>query len=139
MGITNRKGWILQGDTLEETAEKAGIDGADLKKTVALFNENFGSDKPDPLGRKQETMAPISRPPFYADERCLAIVNTQGGPKHNHRAQTLDHEGRPIPRLYTPGEWGSFFGHLYQGGSTLPEALAFGIIAGEGAAQEEPW
>jgi len=84
-------------------------------------------------------MTPILTPPFYAAGLCLAIVNTQGGPRHNKFAQTLDLEGNPIPRLYTPGELGSFFGHLYQGGSNLPEALAFGRIAEECAARERPW
>jgi succinate dehydrogenase/fumarate reductase flavoprotein subunit len=48
-------------------------------------------------------------------------------------------EGKPIPRLYAAGELGSFFGHLYQGGNNLPEALAFGRIAGERAAAENSW
>jgi succinate dehydrogenase/fumarate reductase flavoprotein subunit len=33
---------------------------------------------------------------------------------------------------------GSFFGFLYPGGSNIPEAIAFGRIAGENAA-EKPW
>jgi succinate dehydrogenase/fumarate reductase flavoprotein subunit len=41
--------------------------------------------------------------------------------------------------LYTPGEFGSFFGFLYPGGSNIPEAIAFGRIAGENAAAEKPW
>ncbi len=87
----------------------------------------------------QSQMKAIETPPFYAVELCMSIINTQGGPKHNSKAQALDMEGKPIPRLYTPGEFGSFFGHLYQGGSNLPEALAFGRIAGETAAAERPW
>ena len=57
-------------------------------------------------------------------------------PKHNGKAQTLDKDDKPIPRLYTPGELGSFFGFLYPGGSNIPEAIAFGRIAGENAAAE---
>jgi hypothetical protein len=48
-------------------------------------------------------------------------------------------EGRPIPRFYKAGEPGSFFGHLCQGGSNLPEALAFGRIDGKDAAAETDW
>jgi len=69
----------------------------------------------------------------------MTCTNTQGGPKHNGRAQTLDGENRPNPRLYPPGEFGSFFGFLYPGGSNIPEAIAFGRIAGENAAAEKPW
>jgi len=110
-----------------------------LGLTIAHYNEQCATGKADTFGRPSETMTPIQKPPFYAAELCLAIVNTQGGPKHNSLAQTIDLEGNPIPRLYTPGELGSFFGHLYQGGSNLPEALAFGLIAGEQAAKETPW
>ena len=55
------------------------------------------------------------------------------------KAQTLDKDDKPIPRLYTPGELGSFFGFLYPGGSNIPEAIAFGRIAGEHAAAEKAW
>ncbi|MEW6186919.1 MAG: FAD-dependent oxidoreductase [Thermodesulfobacteriota bacterium] len=132
-----KKGWILQGETIEALAERAGIEADNLAETITLYNRHCSDNTSDTFGRSPETMAPIAQPPFYAAELCLAIVNTQGGPKHNHLAQTLDMEGNPIPRLYTPGELGSFFGHLYQGGSNLPEALAFGLIAGECAAKEK--
>jgi len=133
------KGWILRGETIEGLAEKVGSDAETLGQTIARHNEQCAVGKEDVFGRPSETMAPILTPPFYAAELCLAIVNTQGGPRHNSLAQTLNVEGDPIPRLYTPGELGSFFGHLYQGGSNLPEALAFGRIAGECAARETPW
>jgi succinate dehydrogenase/fumarate reductase flavoprotein subunit len=133
------KGWIIKGDTLEQLAEKAGINPEALGESIEIYNEHCTAGKTDPFGRASETMGPIQKPPFYAAELCLAIVNTQGGPKHNSLAQTLDQVGNPIPRLYSPGEMGSFFGHLYQGGSNLPEALAFGLIAGQCGAKEDPW
>jgi succinate dehydrogenase/fumarate reductase flavoprotein subunit len=133
------KGWIIKGDTLEELAEKAGINPEALGESIDRYNEYCTADKIDSFGRASETMMPVQKPPFYAAELCLAIVNTQGGPKHNSLAQTLDQKGNPISRLYSPGELGSFFGHLYQGGSNLPEALAFGLIAGECGAKENPW
>jgi succinate dehydrogenase/fumarate reductase flavoprotein subunit len=54
-------------------------------------------------------------------------------------AQTLDKDDKPIPRLYSAGELGSFFGLIYPGGSNIAEAIAFGSIAGENAAAEKPW
>jgi len=133
------KGWILSGETIEDLAQKTGIDADALDQTITRYNRYCEIGEEDAFGRPFETMVPIQTPPFYSAELCLSIVNTQGGPRHNSLAQTLDIEGKPIPRLYTPGELGSFFGHLYQGGSNLPEALAFGLIAGENAANEMPW
>ncbi len=68
-----------------------------------------------------------------------AHINTQGGPKHNARAQVLNKNDKPIPRLYAAGELGSFFDPLYEGSSNLSEALAFGLIVGEHAAMLTPW
>ena len=40
----------------------------------------------------------------------------------------------PIPRLYASGEFGFLLGCLVPAGNCFPEALSFGLIAGEGAA-----
>jgi hypothetical protein len=133
------KGWIVKADTLEDLAAKTGIDAAGLKATCQNHHADFAAGKQDRFGRPADSLRSMTTPPYYAAELCLSIVNTQGGPRHNRFAQALDTEGKPIPRLYTPGELGSFFGHLYQGGSNLPEALAFGRIAGECAAKDMPW
>jgi succinate dehydrogenase/fumarate reductase flavoprotein subunit len=134
------KGWIVRAGNLEELAETIMVDAAGLSDTVVRYNAQCRGDEPREFGRPADNMEPLEGPPFYAFELCLSIVNTQGGPKHNRLAQTLDTKGEPIPpRLYTPGELGSFFGHLYQGGSNYPEAIAFGRIAGENAAAEIPW
>jgi succinate dehydrogenase/fumarate reductase flavoprotein subunit len=133
------KGWVLKENTLKELAVKAGIDPAGLEATVLKYNESCQAGKDTDFKRRPENMFPIANPPYYAAELALTITNTQGGPKHNGKAQTLNKDNKPIPRLYTAGEFGSFFGFLYPGGSNIPEAIAFGRIAGENAAAEKPW
>jgi succinate dehydrogenase/fumarate reductase flavoprotein subunit len=131
------KGWITPGDSIEALGEKLGIDPKGLRATITQHNQICREGRTNAFGRPPQYMAAIEATPFYGIELCLSIINTQGGPKHNSLTQVLDMNGRPIPRLYKAGELGSFFGHLYQGGSNLPEALAFGRIAGEQAAQEK--
>ena len=46
---------------------------------------------------------------------------------------------KPIPRLYSAGELGSMWGHIYQGATNNSEACVFGRIAGRTAAAEKPW
>ncbi len=133
------KGWILKGDTLKDLATKMGIDPNGLQESVAKYNEICRRKKDSEFGRQERSLVAINKPPFYGMELALTCINTQGGPKHNGKAQTLDKDDKPIPRLYTPGELGSFFGFLYPGGSNIPEAMAFGRIAGENAAAETPW
>ena len=53
-------------------------------------------------------------------------------------AQVVDPDGKPIPRLYNAGEFGSIYGFLYQDGGNLAECIAFGRIAGKNGAAEKP-
>jgi succinate dehydrogenase/fumarate reductase flavoprotein subunit len=133
------KGWVLKANTLKELAAKAGIDPAGLEASVAKYNEFCQAGKDADFKRRPENLFPVVTPPYYAAELALTVTNTQGGPKHNGKSQTLNKDNKPIPRLYTAGELGSFFGFLYPGGSNIPEAIAFGRIAGENAAAEKPW
>ena len=134
-----KQGWIVKANTIKELAEKIGVDPDSLTETISKYNEYCTIGEDPEFGRAKEWLVPIETPPYYATELCEPIINTQGGPKHNGRAQVLDKSDNPIPRLYAAGELGSFFGPLYQGGSNIPEALAFGRIAGEQAAALTPW
>jgi predicted oxidoreductase len=68
-----------------------------------------------------------------------ATYNTQGGPKRNGKCQIIDAFGQPIPRLYSGGEMGSFYGWMYNGGGNNAEALVTGKIAGMNVVAEKPW
>jgi succinate dehydrogenase/fumarate reductase flavoprotein subunit len=133
------KGWIAKGDTIGELAEKLGIEAQGLAETVEKFNAYCEQSSDPEFKRGPDSMSPLQSPPFYGTELGLNIINTQGGPAHNARCQVIGENNEPIPKLYAAGELGSFFGHLYQGGSNFPEALAFGRIAGRNAAMEVPW
>ena len=133
------KGWILKADNFRELAEKTGIDASELERTVSRYNGFCKNGEDSDFGRRKQLLFPLKTPPFYSAELGLTCTNTQGGPKHNGKAQTLDKDNKPIPRLYSPGELGSFFGFLYPGGSNIPEAISFGRIAGLNAAAEKPW
>lgn len=133
------KGWIVKGNTISEVAEKLGIEVEGLVETVEHYNTACERKSDPDFERKPESMEPIKVGPFYGAELGLNIINTQGGPMRNAQAQILGWNNVPIPRLYGAGELGSFFGHLYQGGSNFPEALAFGRIAGANAAGENTW
>jgi len=119
-------------------AGKINIDPKGLEETIGKFNNYCTTGRDLQFDRSKDSMAPIQTPPYYALETGLALVNTQGGPKHNKYGRIPDPDNKPIPRLYAAGELGSFFGFLYQGGSNYPEAWIFGHIAGKRAAAEKP-
>lgn len=138
------KGWIPYADTLEELAEKMGLDPAALVQTVERYNADVVSGVDTEWGRTVEEdgellSPPIVTPPFYALELYPTLLNTQGGPRRNAKSQIIDAFGEPIPRLYGAGELGSFWGIIYQGAGNNTESMVFGRVAGAELAALDPW
>jgi predicted oxidoreductase len=82
---------------------------------------------------------PFGSGPYYAIELSPSMLNTQGGPRRNARAQIVRPDGTPIPRLYSAGEMGSIFSYLYQGTGNIGECFAFGRIAARNAVADKAW
>ncbi len=131
------RGWIIQARTVAALAGRIDVDAAALADEVERFNRACRRGE-DWLDRPAATMAPIAHPPFYAVPLWPGLNNTFGGPKRNARGQVMHVSGRPIPRLYAAGEFGSIFVQYPQSGANLSECIAFGRIAGENAARETP-
>ena len=131
------KGWLVKADTLEELAEKLGIDPAGLVETVETYNGDCAAGVDSAYGRVNG-FTPVSTPPFYGCELGLGLINTQGGPVRDAAHRVLDNDNNPIPRLYAGGEFGSIYSWLYQGAGNVPEALG-ARVAGANAAREDPW
>lgn len=126
---------LIKADTLEELAEKTGVDANGLKEQVEMFNRFVENGHDDQFGRDIKSMAKFSNEgPFYATKMAYNVLNTQGGPERNTKAEILDVNNKPIPHLYGAGELGGINANQYQGGGNLAECLIFGKIAGEQAA-----
>jgi succinate dehydrogenase/fumarate reductase flavoprotein subunit len=132
------KGWIVKGESLADLADKLGIKPAELEATVTKYNE-FCKNKLDPeFGRPRQSLLPLEKPPFYCVKLYPATFNTQGGPRRNAKCEVIDPDSQSIPRLYSAGELGSFWGWMYNGGGNNAEALCTGQIAGRNAAAAKP-
>ena len=147
-------GIVRRSETLAGLAAQIGVPADELEKTVARWNEGMARGCDPEFGRamarppkekfsmKNATAtvlsAPLLTPPYYAVALYPALLNTQGGPRRNARAQVLDAWGKPIRRLYSAGELGSIWGSIYQGSGNVSECLVFGQIAGRNAAGEPP-
>jgi succinate dehydrogenase/fumarate reductase flavoprotein subunit len=132
------KGWIKSAESLPALASTVGLDPAALTDTVGRWNVSCEAKHDQAFGRKL-MLTPIVNGPFYAVELSPSMLNTQGGPRRNERAQIVRPNGSPIPRLYSAGELGSIYSYLYQGTGNIGECLAFGRISGRNAAAEEAW
>lgn len=132
-------GLITKADTFSELATKLGIDPAGLEETVAKYNGYCAAGEDPEFGRPVESLVPLTTPPFYGSELCLLYYCTCGGAKRNENAQVVDKDDKPIPRLYSAGEFGSFQGAVIPGRMPLAEALMVGELAGIDAAALESW
>ena len=145
--------WVPRGETPAELAAKLGIDAAELQHTIERWNQlcaeghdpDFGRGDSafdcwwgDPYrkGRRDATLGPLERGPFYAFEIHSGALGTKGGPRVDPDARVLDLDGDPIAGLYAAGNvMGSPFGMTYGGpGGTIGPAMVFGFLAGRHAA-----
>lgn len=129
------RGWIQRADTLAGLADLLGLDGARLEETVDVYNAACHAGVDRQLGRRSDTLHPISQPPFYGFLAPPLLGWTNGGPRRDGRAQVLDAFGKVIPGLYAAGSVSSTYGWCKDGGFHIADALAFGRIAGREAAR----
>ncbi len=147
-------GFLTRADTLEELAQKCGIDPSGLVETVKRFNQfaALGKDEDfnrgdsaydriysDPGVKPNPNLAPLTKAPFYAVKVWPGDLGTKGGLLTDEYARVLDQKGKPIQGLYAAGNTSaSVMGHTYPGpGSTIGPAMVFGMIAGRHAAAEK--
>jgi succinate dehydrogenase/fumarate reductase flavoprotein subunit len=152
------KGWIQKGNTPAELAAAINqtkyvgwnsddsvsvpsginvhIDPDVLTATITNYNKYCAAGKDPDFGRNPQTLLPLNTPPYYAVPLWPGGPNTQGGPVRNEKAQVLDVNANPIPRLYSAGELGSIWALYPTGGGNNSELLTFGQIAGKNAAAE---
>jgi succinate dehydrogenase/fumarate reductase flavoprotein subunit len=133
-----QKGWIKRADSVPALAALIDLDPAALADTVRSWNRDCDAKHDGKFGRTL-MLEPIAAGPFYAVELSPSMLNTQGGPRRNEKAQIVRPNGTPILRLYSAGELGSIYSYLYQGTGNIGECLAFGRIAGRNAAAEVAW
>lgn len=140
----------VKADTLEELAEKTGIDKEGLLAEVAKWNQFCadGEDKDFHRGEQhmdqsfnrlrdyslplEKNLGSIEKGPFYALEVAPNTLGTTGGPALNEHAQCLHISEQPIGRLYACGNFSGFGGpgRGYAGaGGTIGPALVMAYIA----------
>ena len=127
---------VIQAESVDKLASEIEVPSDNLEKTIEKFNQ-FAKEGIDlEFNRAPESMERFDLTgKIYAIKLAPAVLNTQGGPEHNQKAQVLGIDGQPIKRLYSAGELGGICANRYQGGGNLAECLIFGQIAGENAAR----
>ena len=132
-GINN--GNAIKADTIEELAEKAGIDKDALVAEVNKYNEMAASGGNDEFELPNSFMTPLTKGPFYMIEfRPECLMGSFAGLKVNEDCQVLGPNDVPIPNLYGAGEliFGNIVNNQYP---TCGAAIGAGIYGGTIAAR----
>ncbi|MFN3867224.1 MAG: FAD-binding protein, partial [Demequina sp.] len=143
-------GSVVEADTLEELAEKLGLDKETFKATIQRFNKfaRNGVDEDFERGRtaydnyygdpslKNPNLGPIEKGPFRAFMVVPGDLGTKGGLLTDEHARVLDTSGAPIEGLYAAGNASAaVMGRTYPGaGSTIGPATVFGFLGARHAA-----
>jgi flavocytochrome c len=131
---------VFQADSVGDLAAQIGVDADELEATVEAWNAGVEAEEDGLFGRTGN-LVPIETGPFYAFEVFPTMFDNSGGLKINTEARVLNVWGEEIPRLFAAGNMAAgVIGEHYPGsGTSLNQGMAFGLIAGEKAAAEEPW
>ena len=119
------------GGLADKLASAEGIDGKQLARTLAEYNDavagGTAAKLAPPRSGKAEALATA---PFYAIKLVPGVSMTYGGLRIDAKAQLLNASGDPLPGLYAvPGVAGGLFHEQY--GGALASCGSFGRIAGD--------
>ena len=130
--------YIAKADTLEELAEKMGIDKENFLRTVETYN-HYCDTHDEQFGKRQDYLRPIRTAPFYACKFFPGAYGTLGGIKINHRTEVLTEDYRVIPGVYAAGtDTCTIYGDSYMfklPGNSMGYSVNTGRMAAEGAAE----
>lgn len=137
---------MVKADTLDELAQKIGVDAKNLAETVRRNNEFAKTGKDQDFHRGESyydryygdartspnpCIAPIAEAPYYALPIYPGDIGTKGGALTDVNGQVVRENGEPIPGLYAVGNSAaSVMGSKYPGaGATLGPAMTFAYLA----------
>lgn len=129
---------IAQADTIEDLAEKAGVDVAGLVAQVEEYNDMCAEGYDEIFEKDRMYMNPIEKGPFYICRQNVGAYGSIGGVLINHKTEAMTQDYKVIPGLYAVGtDACNIFGDSYPfilSGNTMGFCLNSGRIAGENAA-----
>jgi fumarate reductase flavoprotein subunit len=128
---------VVVADSIEELAEKLGIDPEALVDTVDEYNDMCdGADTQ--FYKPRKFMKPIRKAPFYAGVFRPSGYGTLGGIKINEDGEVLNDDWKKVPGLFAAGtDTCTIYGDSYMfllPGNTMGYCLNTGRFAGESAA-----
>lgn len=94
---------LFIADSVEELAEKTGINKEGLVATMARYNEMCKTGKDTEFAKEQKYMVPFTGGKYYALKFMPSAYGSLGGIKINDMTEVLDTDYHKIPGLYACG------------------------------------
>mgnify|MGYP002776139302 FL=1 len=140
-----RNGYLFEGKTLAELAQKTGINATALEQTVREYNVGaakgqdpafgrgstaFNRYLADPENQPNPCVAPVQTGPFYAVKVIMGDLGTFDGIQTSVVGEVLKRDGSRIDGLYAVGnDRASMMGGNYPGaGITHGPNMTFGFV-----------
>lgn len=133
-------GVIFSANSIEELAEKTGIDCEGLKETIAAYNEACETGMDWDCYKPASWLAPMNEAPYYAVKAQLGTDGAFGGVEVDENMRVKAKNGGVIGGLYATGDIAngrfiSLGGVKMQFLNDMSFALSSGYIAGTDAAE----
>jgi len=139
--LKNNSAGIIQADTLEELADKIGVDKKNFLETVKKYNECCEKGVDLEYFKKKDFLAPINKAPYYASPAGLSTDGAFGGVRVNPEMQAYRADRKSLVEgLYVTGDFATGR-HINLGGvkrqvlNDLSWAFSSGFLAGTNAAK----
>jgi len=132
---------FFKGDTLEELADKIGVNKKNFLETVKKYNECCAKGVDDEFFKEKDNLIPINKAPYYASRGFLGTDGAFGGVRVNPDIQAYKADGKTLVEgLYVTGDFASGR-HVNMGGvkhqviNDCTWAFSSGFLAGTNAAK----
>jgi fumarate reductase flavoprotein subunit len=131
---------MFKADTLEELADKIGVNKKNFLETVKTYNEGCAKGADLECFKKKDYLAPINKAPYYASSSSLGTDGAFGGVRVNPEMQAYKADRKSLIKgLYVTGDFATGR-HISLGGvkiqvlNDLSWAFSSGFLAGTNAA-----
>ena len=111
--------YVVKADTLEELAEKIGVDAERFVSCVETYEADCAAGTGDSVfGKGADYMISLGEAPYYALKVSSGVLNTNGGIRIDYNANVCDPCMTPVKGLFAAGVCCSGWdGEVYGGGT----------------------
>jgi predicted oxidoreductase len=126
---------FVQADTLEDLADKMGVDKAAFLASVERYNGYAAAGVDEDFFKESVFVTPVNTPPYIGAKIGTGLLCVCGGLHVSDDCEVLSTDDEPVPGLYALGNvMGDLYAYDYPiniQGNSHGRCLTFGFLLGE--------